>query len=297
MSLLKQSLSAVLTVFLGVAAAQAAEPGFKQLLAAKDPVVQTEWGARYEHGEGVDQDYALAVRLYCAAAKRGHAPAQYQLGWLYANGRGVKRDDALAAAWFRLAAAKDEPHAEHMLQLLGNPKPRKARCVIPTTPRAPLDATVANSPERRQIERWVRQLAPEYGLDPELVLAVIEAESNFDYQAHSHKNAQGLMQLIPATADRFGVVDILDPLQNLRGGMAYLRWLLAYFRGNVRLTLAGYNAGEQAVEHYGGIPPYPETQAYVANIMRRYRFETHPPVEPVAEPSAIVAVVADAQVQ
>jgi soluble lytic murein transglycosylase-like protein len=77
------------------------------------------------------------------------------------------------------------------------------------------------------------------------------------------------MQLIPATASRFGVKDAWDPEQNLRGGMAYLRWLLDHFDGNVKLALAGYNAGEGAVERHGGIPPYNETQNYVKKIIRR----------------------------
>ena len=98
---------------------------------------------------------------------------------------------------------------------------------------------------------------------------MIEVESNFDPNALSPKNAQGLMQLIPATAERFGVRDVWDPEQNLRGGMAYLRWLLGEFNGDVRLALAGYNAGEGAVREHGGIPPYPETQDYVTRIMSK----------------------------
>ncbi len=112
----------------------------------------------------------------------------------------------------------------------------------------------------------MRSLAPQYHLDPNLVLAVVAAESNFDPSARSDKNAQGLMQLIPATAERFDVKDAWDPEQNLRGGMAYLRWLLQRFDGDVWLALAGYNAGEQAVERYKGIPPYPETRDYVDRI-------------------------------
>jgi hypothetical protein len=145
------------------------------------------------------------------------------------------------------------------------------------------------SPQRKQIEQWVNQLAPDYGLDPRLVLAVIAAESNFNPAARSPKNAQGLMQLIPATAKRFGVRDITDPLQNLQGGMAYLRWLLAYFKGDVRLALAGYNAGEGAVEKHQGIPPYRETQAYVTKITQAYGSNTHPPVAKVVKPSALLA--------
>ena len=124
-------------------------------------------------------------------------------------------------------------------------------------------------PAKGKIANMVRDLAPKYQLDANLVLAVIEAESNFNPKALSPKNAQGLMQLIPATADRFGVKDAWDPEQNVRGGMAYLRWLLKQFKGDVKLALAGYNAGEGAVQKYGGIPPYKETQNYVAKIMRR----------------------------
>ena len=91
------------------------------------------------------------------------------------------------------------------------------------------------------------------------MLEVVRAESNFDPRARSHKGALGLMQLIPATARRFGVDDPLEPAQNLRGGMAYLRWLLERFDGDLRLALAGYNAGEEAVERHGGVPPYAET--------------------------------------
>ncbi len=98
------------------------------------------------------------------------------------------------------------------------------------------------------------------------MLAVVQVESNFDPNARSPKNAQGLMQLIPETAERFGVGDVWDPEQNLRGGMAYLRWLLDNFDGDVKLALAGYNAGEGAVQRHGGIPPFAETQDYVQRI-------------------------------
>jgi hypothetical protein len=122
---------------------------------------------------------------------------------------------------------------------------------------------------RNQITGLVHKLAPKYSLDPKLVLALIEAESNFDPKARSPKQAQGLMQLIPQTAERFGVRDPWDVKQNLHGGMAYLRWLLDHFDGDVKLALAGYNAGEKAVERHGGIPPYAETQSYVKRIVKR----------------------------
>ena len=129
---------------------------------------------------------------------------------------------------------------------------------------------------REQVEAWVHELAPEYGLDPTLVLEVISIESRFDPQAKSPKSARGLMQLMPATAARFGVEDVSDPVQNLRGGMAYLRWLLIRFEGDLRLALAGYNAGEGAVKRFDGIPPYPETQQYVERITRAYGKSLHP---------------------
>ncbi len=110
-------------------------------------------------------------------------------------------------------------------------------------------------------------------------------ESNFNPAAVSHKNAQGLMQLIPETAVRFNVKKPFDPEQNVRGGLAYLRWLLAYFKGDVALVAAGYNAGEGAVNRYLGIPPYPETRNYVRRILEMFRHHEHPFDAAVTDPS------------
>ena len=121
-----------------------------------------------------------------------------------------------------------------------------------STPSTPLPV---NAPE--PILRFVNLVAPEYKLAPQLVLAVMATESNFDPLAVSPKNAQGLMQLIPDTAARFNVRRISDPAQNIRGGMAYLRWLLAYFKGDLPLVLAAYNAGERAVDRYRACRPTP----------------------------------------
>ncbi|MFO1349451.1 MAG: transglycosylase SLT domain-containing protein [Gammaproteobacteria bacterium] len=260
---------------------------WKKLLRSTDTDTQTEWAQRYEHGEGVEQNFARAIKLYCAAGKRGSAQAQYNLGWLYANGRGVQRNDSQAAAWFRLAAKQGDPHARRMLGFVDDPKRKlNAVCPIPeaTSPKLLL-ARVAPVVPPKQIAAWVHKLAPNYGLDPKLVLAVIQVESAFDMAARSPKNAQGLMQLIPATAERFGVQDVFDPLQNLRGGMAYLRWLLLYFQGDLQLALAGYNAGEQSVQQYKGIPPFPETQAYVAKVIGVYGAADHPPVMEFNKPA------------
>ena len=122
----------------------------------------------------------------------------------------------------------------------------------------------------------VHQIAPRYGVDPALVMAVIAQESSFNPSAVSAKQAQGLMQLIPETARRFGVRNPFDPKQNIQGGIAYLHFLLRHFQGDVALTLAGYNAGEQAVDKYQRIPPYRETQHYVRRIMAQYPKPFHP---------------------
>jgi soluble lytic murein transglycosylase-like protein len=121
------------------------------------------------------------------------------------------------------------------------------------------------------LDALVQDAAARYGLDPCLIISVMRAESGFNRMAVSPKGASGLMQLIPATAARFGVRNIFDPRENILAGSAYLRWLLERFGGDVRLALAGYNAGEGAVEVYGNrIPPFLETQNYVRTIYSRY---------------------------
>jgi hypothetical protein len=147
------------------------------------------------------------------------------------------------------------------------------------------DLPGAGLPERRKIVDMVRKVAPEYRVSPRLVLAVIGTESAFNAAAVSPKNAQGLMQLIPQTSERFNVRKPFDPVQNLRGGLAYLRWLLAYYEGNVALAAAGYNAGEKAVDRYRGIPPYAETQAYVRRILALVKDARHPFDASVTTPS------------
>ena len=116
-------------------------------------------------------------------------------------------------------------------------------------------------------------------------MAIIRAESNFNPGAISPKNAQGLMQLIPETAERFNVKKPFDPEQNIRGGLSYLRWLLAYFEGNIMLVAAAYNAGEGAVNRYAGVPPYAETQGYVKRIREIFRHDQHPFDAKVTTPS------------
>jgi len=108
-----------------------------------------------------------------------------------------------------------------------------------------------------------------YGVDSALIKAVIKTESNFDTYAVSNKGACGLMQLIPETAARFGVADVFDPKSNIYGGTQYLSWLMTYFKGDLELVLAAYNAGEHAVEKYNNqIPPYKETINYVKKVFK-----------------------------
>ena len=120
-----------------------------------------------------------------------------------------------------------------------------------------------------EFDHHIEAAAALHSLSPGLIKAVIAVESEFDQWAVSSKGAQGLMQLMPFTARRFGVSDPFNARQNIFAGTRYLRILLDLFQGDLDLALAGYNAGEQAVERHGGIPPYAETQAYVKRIAKR----------------------------
>lgn len=115
-------------------------------------------------------------------------------------------------------------------------------------------------------EKLIRAAAARNGMDEKLITHVIAAESNFDPKAVSHKQALGLMQLLPATAARYSVANAFDPAQNIEAGTHYLKDLLAKYRGNLTLALAAYNAGPDMVDRYGGVPPFPETVNYVRNI-------------------------------
>ena len=121
-----------------------------------------------------------------------------------------------------------------------------------------------------EVERLVRANAIASNVDPALIEAVIANESGFDANATSSAGAQGLMQLMPATAAELGVTDSYDPAQNVFGGSRYLRDLLDRFGGDTKLALAAYNAGAGAVEKYGGVPPYAQTRAYVQNVLASY---------------------------
>jgi hypothetical protein len=129
------------------------------------------------------------------------------------------------------------------------------------------------------VDSYIVASSKRYGIDPLLIYAQMHQESGFKLKATSYKGASGLMQLMPATAVRFGVTNIYEPKQNIDAGVKYMRWLLDKFGGDVVLALAGYNAGEGAVMKYGNqVPPYRETQEYVRRITSRYSSITNPNV-------------------
>ena len=245
----------------------------------------------YEHGEGVAKDGARAAELYCEAARQGDAEAQYGLGWMYANGRGVKRDDALAAYFFNEAGERGHRAAIQMLRRITTPPAAMPACMRdpdlpaaaaaealapPARPAWPHAPAVVQSAAPKPLLDLVMKIAPKFMVHPQLALTIMQAESGFNPTALSPKNAMGLMQLIPETSARFNVKQPYDPAQNIRGGVAYLGWLLAYFEGDVALVAAAYNAGEGTVDKYLGVPPYPETQAYVQRVLKGVGIKAYP---------------------
>lgn len=246
-------------------------------------------------------EFSTAAQDYCSAARLGSADGQYRLARLLLQQRGLRRSQEQARFLMRMAANQDHPAAKLYLQdvnsLKSDPDMRPT-CLPEPPPARPLYGTgwvppsydLAAEPisatelkryvskldqERQAWAKLVQERAPHYGIDPGFAVSVMRAESNFDPKALSPANAQGLMQLIPATAERFGVIDLQDPAQNIDGGLAYLRWLLKRFDQDVLKTTAAYNAGEGAVDRYKGVPPFPETQAYVERILSFYRSAIH----------------------
>jgi soluble lytic murein transglycosylase-like protein len=137
----------------------------------------------------------------------------------------------------------------------------------------PQDIPTSGDPD---LDRIIFRASGRHGIDPRFIHAVIWQESKYKPTALSHAGAQGLMQLMPATARRFGCTDPHDMAANVEAGTKYLSWLLKRFNGDVTLALAGYNAGEGAVDKYNGLPPFNETQDYVRKIVASYGQTTHP---------------------
>ena len=138
----------------------------------------------------------------------------------------------------------------------------------------PEDVFPANAPAHTGTGKLIdiiHAAAARHGVDEKLITSVIAAESNFNPRAVSRKQAQGLMQLLPATSARFSVKDAFDPAQNIEAGTRYLKQLIERYRGNLVLALAAYNAGPEVVAKYGGVPPIAETRAYIRRVADRYR--------------------------
>lgn len=249
------------------------------------------------NGRGVERDDAQAAHLFLAAAEQGLPQAQRMAASL-----GTPRGDPPPC----LRPPPIEPPAKPAAAVapatrtvagLSRPLPpaladayRRAGLPVPG-PVAPLrgapaagDAPLPDNVPRPILD-FVKLVAPDYQLSPQLVLAIMATESGFNTQAVSPKQAQGLMQLIPETAARFKVRNAMDPAQNIRGGMAYLRWLMAYFEGDVALVAAAYNAGEGAVDKYRGVPPYAETRHYVRKVLSMVSALSHPFDASVTTPS------------
>jgi len=184
-------------------------------------------------------------------------------------GRDRRRGDRRGAGIRQALLATAVVALPHLVK----PEPLDSRTArIP--PRAPVARvttridSVVGVPAAHAYDDLIREAATRYGVDATLVRSVMQAESAFDALAVSRKGAMGLMQLMPDVATRFDVTDPFDPRQNVSGGVQYLRRLLNLYDGNVPLALASYNAGTTNVNQYGGIPPFPETQNYVAKVTK-----------------------------
>jgi len=286
-----------------------AETSQRRTLADHTPIAtpgeDTDPGTLVALGQAAlgSMDLDLAAQSYCHAARLGSVEGSYRLGRLLLQQRGFPRAQGQARFVLKQAAELGNEEARLFITsdtAFGGQAALRPDC-MPETPTPMANGWVPASydlqaqpvtpeeverylgqlnAERRNWAKQVQERAPYYGIDPRLAVSVVRAESNFDPRALSSANAQGLMQLIPATALRFGVSDPKDPAQNIEGGLAYLRWLLHRFDHDVLKTTAAYNAGEGAVDRYQGVPPYPETQAYVERILQFYRAAVHtaPPV-------------------
>lgn len=238
-----------------------------------------------KHNPDLHNAWSSAVS-YCKEARLGDIEAQYQLGMLYAFGSGVPKQPAYAAALFSMAGQQGHYKAQNMLENIRLSSSTLPGCMNSAfiKPEKPLQYSlraIDNIDIETRLNRlpkhktWivdlVKTMSAWYKIDPKFVLSIISVESNFEPNARSPKNAMGLMQMIPATSERFNVGDAFDVSQNIQGGLEYLQWLINRYKGNVAMVAAGYNAGEGAVDRHHGIPPYPETQNYVAQVLRLYQ--------------------------
>jgi hypothetical protein len=231
-----------------------------------------EQGMAAELGTGLGRNPELAIALYCDAGTMGSPEGFFRIGRILAIGPAYVRNPALANAYFALAARLGHRAAMDAFDQSVDSEPLDESCGNFAKgfehQRFDLNAYLSGlSPVRRRIADLIRRHAARNGIDERVALAVAMAESNLNAGAVSPMNAQGVMQLIPATQQRFGVKDAFDAESNVRGGMAYLKWLKLRFNGDWGLVAAAYNAGEGAVDRYRGIPPYRETQDYVRRVL------------------------------
>lgn len=267
--------------------------------------IQALLSAAENHAKNLNKpdDAWQAAVNYCEAARLGNIESQYRLGMLYRFGKGVSISQTFAGALFSLASSQGHTQAANMLDTIKLSSYELPPCitgeVLPERAVAEETGVAGNAMniERRiavlsNTKKWIIDLvdtiAMHHDIDPKLVLAIIAVESNFNVKARSPKDAMGLMQLIPGTADRFNIKNAFDASQNIKGGVRYLRWLLSYYHGDIRLVAAAYNAGERAVDRYNGIPPYPETRNYVKRVLALYQHSSHPYDERITSPSPII---------
>ena len=244
-----------------------------------------EHGWAAEKGIGQRPNMPLAASLYCEAAKFSSAEAHYRTGLIYASGTMFNAVSAAAFFTTAIELGREQSHGDlDALQRQLGPQ----NFIIPsclTDDEKQLSAirssathikkpefnfqgyVAAMSLEKRKIAALLIKHAPSFGVSTQLALAIAGVESNFDAMATSPKNAKGVMQLIPATASRFNVNNPYDAEENIRGGLAYLQWLINYFKGDLTRVIAAYNAGEGAVMKYNGVPPYMETRSYVKRVL------------------------------
>ncbi|MGD1059744.1 MAG: lytic transglycosylase domain-containing protein [Solirubrobacteraceae bacterium] len=185
-----------------------------------------------------------------------------------------------------LAAGQPDRPPQMVSVVRADPRSGKlVRSVIVTAKPVAARRAAEGAVAPRGIDEAVEAIAATQSLPPQLVHSVIKVESNYNPLAVSSKGAQGLMQLMPATARRFGVANAFDPVDNIQGGTRYLKYLLDLYKGDYNLALAAYNAGEGAVEKYGTVPPYPETINYLVQVGRQFQ-KGSPAAAPVSQPAA-----------
>lgn len=234
----------------------------------------------------------LAYFEFCEAARMGSAEGHYRAGLA------ALKVGAAESRWalFHLYAAEQLGHplaqqavVAHVTALNGQWLRDAPDCLVAPPDLVALRASLPGKSlpgldfdqyslrlpkDRKTVLQLVEKLARDSSLEVSFVMAIAAAESNFNPLARSPKNAMGVMQLIPATAERFGVKDPFDAQQNIRGGIRYLEWLHRRFKGDLKLVAAAYNSGEGAVDRFKGVPPYTETQLYVQKVLRYTKRES-----------------------